>query len=146
MKNSFNSIFIVFALIGALVALTTNSFARDKKIKNTNPITVIDSYIQITTEGNTEGIQHLFSKDFKWTQSSNAKTKTYNKSDLITYLKSNKGLIQNCKTNYNIVEKNDNCVIARIEMKYDTFTKIECITLCNENQEWKINQIIESYK
>ena len=82
MKNSFNSIFIVFALIGALVALTTNSFAKDKKIKNTNPITVIDSYIQITTEGNTEGIQHLFSKDFKWTQSSNAKTKTYNKSEI----------------------------------------------------------------
>lgn len=146
MKNSLSSIFIIFALIGAFVAIATASFAKDKRVKNTNPTTVIDSYIQITTKGNTEGIQHLFSKDFKWTQSSNAKTKTCNRTDLITYLKSNKGLIQNCITTYSIVEKNNNCVIVKIEMKYDSFTKVECITLCNENQEWTINQIIESYK
>ena len=102
--------------------------------------------MQITTKGNTEGIQHLFSSDFKWTQSSNAKTKIYSKTDLVNYLKSHKGLSQNCQSTYTIVEKNDNCVIARIEMKYENFTKIECITLCNENQEWKINQIVESYK
>ncbi|AIM36748.1 nuclear transport factor 2 family protein [Sphingobacterium sp. SG20118] len=146
MKNSLTSIFLVLALIGALVVLTNSSSAKDKIAKNTDPIAVIDSYIQITTVGNTEGIQKLFSNDFKWTQSSNAKTKTYNKTDLVNFLKVHKGLIQNCKTSYSIMEKNDNCVMAKVEMKYDNFTKVECITLCNENQEWKITQIIESYK
>lgn len=146
MKNSLTSIFLVFALIGALVAATSVSFAKGKLPRNTNPITVIDSYMQINTLGNTEGIQHLFSNDFKWTQSSNAKTKSYNKSELVQFLKAQKGLIQNCKSTYTIIEKNDNCVMARVEMKYENFTKIECITLCNENQEWKINQIIESYR
>jgi hypothetical protein len=146
MKNSLTSIFIVFALIGALVAATTLSFAKGKTPKNLDPITVIDSYMQITTLGNTEGIHHLFADDFKWTQSSNAKTKTYSKSELVNFLKGHKGLIQNCKTNYTIMEKNANCVMAKVEMKYENFTKVECITLCNENQEWKITQIIESYK
>lgn len=146
MKNSLNSIFIVFALIGALVAMTSMSFAKGKTPRNTNPITVIDSYIQIATAGNTDGIQHLFSDDFKWTQSSNAKTKTYSKSEIVNFLKSSKGIKQNCQTTYNIMEKNDNCVMVKVEMKYDNFTKIECITLCNVNQEWTINQIIESYK
>lgn len=146
MKNSITSIFIVFALVGTLVAITTLSFAKDKLPRNANPMTVLDSYMQITTTGNTEGIKYLFSDDFKWTQSSNSTTKTYSKTEIVHFLKGHKGLIQNCKTSYTIIEQNNNCVMAKVVMKYENFTKIECITLCNENQEWKINQIIESYK
>ncbi|UIR57788.1 nuclear transport factor 2 family protein [Sphingobacterium sp. SRCM116780] len=145
MKNSFTSIFVVLLLVGILVALTTSSFAKDKFPENLTATAVLDNYVEIISLGNVENLQNLFSNDFKQTMSSNAKALTYARTDIIKFLKANKGQKQNCKISYTVVEENTNCFIAKVLMKYENFTRVEYVTICNENKEWKINQIIVSY-
>lgn len=146
MKNSFNFIFVILLVLGAMIALINPSFAKDKKANNSVSHLVVDNYIKAATLGQTDQLGYIFADDFKQTLSINSKVENQSKTNVIQFLKSNKGLISNCETSYHFIENNKNCAIAKVIMKYENFTKIEYVTLCKEKQEWKINQITVSYK
>ncbi|MEN5231606.1 nuclear transport factor 2 family protein [Sphingobacterium faecium] len=138
----------------ALIAISTFTMAAAKPTgDNSKKVTVnlstadlaIDHYISVMTEGQSAGVEQLFTSDFSQkVHASNDKTN--NRSAVISFLKKQKGEQLNCKTSTTIVEQSSDYMLAKVTMQFEGFTKIDLVTLVNDGGNWKVSQSINSYK
>jgi len=133
----------------ALVTLSSMTMAAGRPEKNmVNLSTVnlaIGQYVEIITEGQSTGLEQLFASDFNQ-KVQGPKTKTNSRSELINFLKKQKGERLNCKTTTQILENSKDYAIAKVIMQFDGFTKNDIVTLINDNGTWKITDSITLYK
>lgn len=132
----------------ALIAVSTFTMAAGNPGKTLNLSTAdlaIDSYVSVMTEGVSGGVEQLFASDFS--QKIQGETRRTNtRSEVISFLKKQKGERLNCSTNTEILEESENYMVARITMKFETFTKTDLVTLVNEAGSWKVASSVNSYK
>jgi len=107
---------------------------------------IISQYIQCTTQGEVGGISQLLDENFKECMPLKGKTVIYSKEQVVSFLRSTKGLVQNCTTDYSWVESSDKVAIAKVEMKYPDFTRVDYITLNNIGGAWKVTHVAASYE
>lgn len=66
----------------------------------------------------------------------------WQKSELISALRANNGVVQNCAASYQLIEKTDAIVLARVDFNYPDFVQRNYLTLeRNGSAEWKITQV-----
>jgi len=138
----------------ALIAVSTFTMAEGKPAgENSKKAVVnlstadlaIDHYVAVMTEGQSVGVEQLFTSDFK--QKVHASTdKTNSRSEVISFLKKQKGEQLNCKTSTTIVEQSGDYMVAKVTMQFEGFTKTDLITLVNDGGNWKVSQSINTYK
>ncbi|WP_104383890.1 nuclear transport factor 2 family protein [Sphingobacterium sp. HMA12] len=142
-----NTLIKTFAAV-ALITVSTCTMAADNPGKGLNLSTAdlaIDSYVSVMTEGMSGGVEQLFASDFSQKiQGDNGRTNK--RSEVISFLKKQKGEKLNCSTKTEILEESENYMVARITMKFETFTKTDLVTLVNESGSWKIASSVNSYK
>lgn len=137
---------IIIPISAALIFLcTVTSFAAEKEnpLKSMNSNNILATYLETTILGNTAYNQKLFTADFEhFNANNNSKSgkKAYSE-----FLKANKGLQYNCDINYQILEESGKSCIAKATMKFDTFTRVDHITLCHTNEGWKVNKVVTTY-
>ncbi|MDF2516900.1 MAG: hypothetical protein K0R59_2196 [Sphingobacterium sp.] len=134
-------------LAAALIAVSTCTMAADpgKTLNLSTADLAIDSYVSVITEGASGGVEQLFASDFS--QKIQGQTgRTNKRSEVISFLKKQKGEKLNCTTNTEILEESDNYMVAKITMKFETFTKTDLVTLVNEAGTWKVTSSVNSYK
>lgn len=127
--------------------LVNSTFCKRKKCsgKFLKVETIIDHYIDASLNGNTELVDHLFSEDFYYSTPNNRSTETIKRRALIKYLKSLKGVKIESHSEYQFVEKNEDCSIVRIITTFDTFQRHDYVTLCNSKDGWKISNVVVTY-
>jgi len=137
----------------ALIAISTFAMAAEgpgsKSAKaNVNLSTAdfaLEHYVAVTTEGESAGVEQLFSEDFSQkVQSANAKTN--NRDQVVKYLKKQKGEKLNCTVSTDIIEESGDYMVAKVKMKFENFTKTDLVTLIREGSNWKVSKSINSYK
>ena len=138
----------------ALIAVSTLTMAAGKPAgDNSKKATVnlsiadlaIDHYVAVMTEGQSAGVEQLFTSDFNQkVHASNDHTNS--RSEVISFLKKQKGEQLNCKTSTTIVEQSSDYMLAKVTMQFDGFTKTDLVTLVNDGGNWKVSQSINSYK
>ncbi|WP_343565996.1 nuclear transport factor 2 family protein [Sphingobacterium sp.] len=134
-------------LAAALIAVSTCTMAADpgKTLNLSTADLAIDSYVSVITEGASGGVEQLFASDFS--QKIQGQTgRTNKRSEVISFLKKQKGEKLNCTTNTEILEESENYMVAKITMKFETFTKTDLVTLVNEAGTWKVASSVNSYK
>ncbi|MNL07005.1 putative lumazine-binding protein [compost metagenome] len=105
----------------------------------------IDHYVAVMTQGQSAGVEQLFTSDFSQkVHASNDQTNS--RSEVISFLKKQKGEQLNCKTSTTIVEQSSGYMLAKVTMQFDGFTKTDLVTLVNDGGNWKVSQSINSYK
>lgn len=133
--------------IAFAVLLTLFSYgfiqAAPKPLKTVNQ--VLTSYIDCTTQGNLDNLNQVLGEDFRHTMKRNGSMFTVNKKTMMDFLRSTKNVRQNCETTYTIVEESDDCVIAKVSMKYPEFTKVDYVTLCACDEGWAVSQVVSTY-
>ncbi|WP_293929155.1 nuclear transport factor 2 family protein [Sphingobacterium sp. UBA6320] len=137
----------------ALIAVSTFTMAAAKPAgDNSKKVTVnlstadlaIDHYLAVMTEGQSAGVEQLFTADFSQkVQASNDQTNS--RSSVISFLKKQKGEQLNCKTSTIIVEQSSDYVVVKVTQQFEGFTKTDLITLVNDGGNWKVSQSINSY-
>ncbi len=137
----------------ALIAVSTFTMATGKPVGDSSKKAVvnlstadlaIDHYVAVMTEGQSAGVEQLFSSDFK--QKVQASTdKTNSRSEVIFFLKKQKGKQLNCKTSTTIVEQSSDYMVAKVTQQFEGFSKTDLITLINDGGNWKVSQSINSY-
>ncbi|MEN5195814.1 hypothetical protein FM120_20290 [Sphingobacterium faecium PCAi_F2.5] len=105
----------------------------------------IDHYVAVMTEGQSAGVEQLFTSDFNQ-KVQVSEVKTNSRSAVISFLKKQKGEQLNCKTSTTIVQESADYMLAKVTMQFDGFTKIDLVTLVNDGGNWKVSQSINSYK
>ena len=138
----------------ALIAVSTFTMAAGKPAEdNSKKATVnlstadlaIDHYVAVMTEGQSAGVEQLFTSDFNQ-KVQVSEVKTNSRSAVISFLKKQKGEHLNCKTSTTIVQESADYMLAKVTMQFDGFTKIDLVTLVNDGGYWKVSQSINSYK
>jgi len=138
----------------ALIAVSTCTMAAGKPVgDNSKKATVnlstsdlaIDHYVAVMTEGQSAGVEQLFTSDFNQ-KVQVSEVKTNSRSAVISFLKKQKGEQLNCKTSTTIVQESADYMLAKVTMQFDGFTKIDLVTLVNDGGNWKVSQSINSYK
>jgi len=138
----------------ALIAVSTFAMAAAKPAgDNSKKVTVnlstadlaIDHYVAVMTEGQSAGVEQLFTSDFNQ-KVQVSEVKTNSRSAVISFLKKQKGEQLNCKTSTTIVQESADYMLAKVTMQFDGFTKIDLVTLVNDGGNWKVSQSINSYK
>src|SRR5690606_756924 len=103
---------------------------------------VLNQYIDCTSKGKFNDFSKILDNNFKYHITYSGRTTTYNKKQIVEYMKETKNLLRNCNTSYTLVESNDNFSIAKVDMKYPTFTKTDYVTMyINSNTEWTITNV-----
>ncbi|MEN5195514.1 nuclear transport factor 2 family protein [Sphingobacterium faecium] len=138
----------------ALIAVSTFTMAAGKPAGNNSKKAVvnlstadlaIDHYVAVMTEGQSAGVEQLFTADFS--QKVQASTdKTSSRSEVISFLKKQKGEQLNCKTSTSIVEHSGDYMLAKVTQQFEGFTKTDLVTLVYDGGNWKVSQSINSYK
>ncbi|MEJ5144823.1 MULTISPECIES: nuclear transport factor 2 family protein [unclassified Sphingobacterium] len=138
----------------ALIAVSTFTMAAGKpEVSNPKKAVVnlstadlaIDHYVAVMTEGQSAGVEQLFTADFSQKVQA-SEVKTNSRSEVISFLKKQKGEQLNCKTSTTIVQESADYMIAKVTMQFEGFTKTDLVTLVNDGGNWKISQSINSYK
>ena len=148
-----NSIAKTFAA-AALIAVSTFTMAAGKPVGDNSKKAVvnlstadlaIDHYVSVMTEGQSAGVEQLFTTDFK--QQVHASTdRTNSRSEVISFLKKQNGEELNCKTSTTIVEQSSDYMVAKVTQQFEGFTKTDLVTLVNDEGSWKVSQSINTYK
>lgn len=145
--------FVKTFVAAALIAISTFATAADKPSSTSEKAIVnlftadiaLSHYVAVITEGESAGVDQLFAADFcQKIQSGNAATN--NRSEVIKFLKKQKGEKLNCKVNTKIIEESSDYMVAKVTMQFADFTKTDLVTLVNENGSWKVSSSVNAYK
>ncbi|WP_104384370.1 nuclear transport factor 2 family protein [Sphingobacterium sp. HMA12] len=137
----------------ALIAISTFAMAAEGPGSKTEKATVnlstadfaLEHYIAVMTKGESAGVEQLFSEDFSQkVQPFN--TKANSRSEVVKYLKKQKGERLNCAVSTDIIEESADNMIAKVTMKFENFSKTDLVSLVREGNNWKVSKSINSYK
>ncbi len=140
MKKTLTTIATALIMIASF-----SSFAAEKynPLKNMDSKEIVGSYLEATTLGSVDLNKFLFADDFEYRNVNNkgvAKKKAYT-----DFLKANKGVKFDCKTSYEILDQSGEVCVAKATMKFDTFTRVDLITLNHDEDGWKVSSVTTSY-
>ncbi|PWG78493.1 nuclear transport factor 2 family protein [Pararcticibacter amylolyticus] len=129
-----------------LIIFSVSAFAdeNNKNAKSKMEATVV-TYVDAMKNGKVKDLSALFDQDLKYTISRGDVILNYNKTELLAELKNHENIIQNCDTDYSIIESNPVQSIVKVNLKYESFTKVNFVTLSNTSKGWKITNISSSY-
>lgn len=106
----------------------------------------VSRYIEIVVNGFVENVADLFSDQFSQSTNANGKVVTHTKSQVINFIKKHKNVKQACSTSYALIDQNNANSVAKVEMKYLEFTRVDYLMLSPEGKNWKVNQVITTFK
>ncbi|MCL4640182.1 MAG: nuclear transport factor 2 family protein [Pseudosphingobacterium sp.] len=144
MKTFITSIIAAIVLTGTVAFSATPKPAKRSNIAAINQ--TLDRYSDAVTNGQLTNIEQLFSEQFHQRIVQRKKGNSFNKKQLVSFLKNQRNVQQNCKTDYSILEENDGVTIAKIEMKYKEFSRIDYVTISQTDQGYQISQVISTFE
>lgn len=106
---------------------------------------LVDHYIDASINGNTLNVDHLFTDDFYFSTPNARSKEKINKKALVKHMKSLTGVQLEAETEYEFVEKNEDCSIVRICSTFKTFKRYDYVTMCNSKDGWKISNVVVTY-
>lgn len=143
MKNLIKSI-TMFVL--ATVITFVNANAKEKTSFNPSVAeNVVTEYIAASTKGQTLYVNQLFAKDFVLKYDTKSEQPALNKKQIVEMFQNHKGLVFDCETNYQVLEKSADYMIAKVVVEFDTFNRIDYISLSPEKGNWKIKEVSTRY-
>ncbi|KGE14494.1 nuclear transport factor 2 family protein [Sphingobacterium deserti] len=140
MKKIVTTIATAFIMISSFA-----SFAAEKAnpLKNVESNTVIKGYLEATTLGSVELNRHLFAEDFAYSNGVNKDS--FDKTAYTDFLKAHEGVTYDCETSYEILDQSGKICMAKATMTFENFTRVDYITLSQEQDGWKVSKVRTTY-
>lgn len=144
MKKLKNAILALILIICASTAINAHPIDKPEEKKTLNY--TLNKYIEGTTRGMINDFSDLLDTDFKLALQRVQKTVSFNRDQFLEDLKNIEGVMQQCQTTYTLLERNANFAMARVEMKYPDFTRVNCVNLSNTGNGWKITDVSTTFE
>ncbi|MDR0266425.1 MAG: nuclear transport factor 2 family protein [Sphingobacterium sp.] len=146
-------VFVKTFTAAALISLASLAMATERSASNPDNVSVnlstadfaLQHYVAVMTTGESAGLEQLFAPDFNQKIQAST-TLSYGRRAVIESLKKQQGEIMNCKTSIKIVEKSAAYMIAKIVLKFDSFSMTDLVTLVYDNGIWQVSKSIHSYQ
>ncbi|MES2276673.1 MAG: nuclear transport factor 2 family protein [Bacteroidota bacterium] len=142
MKNKF---LLVCMILGSFAAVN-KSYALDGGIAPSYK-DVINNYIDGYMTGNYKKLDKVLSDDANVKIPRADVVLTHSKNSLMEQLKKDGAVKQNCESKYEVLDKSDAMIVAKVDFKYGDFTQHNYLVLeKDENKEWKITQVCKFFQ
>ncbi len=106
----------------------------------------IDTYVDAMAHGEVQGINDVLDKTAEFSLMIRNRVISCDKKGMLSYFELNKDVEQGCETTTTIIEKNNNMVIAKVDMKYNSFLRSNYIIVANTGKGWKITHVYSTFK
>lgn len=141
MRNKF---FMACIILGLSAAVNT-TYATDGIAPSYKD--VINNYIDGCMNSNAKKLDKVLSDDASVKIPRADVVLVHNREGLLAQMKSDGATHQNCESKYEVLDKSDAIIIAKVDFKYNEFTQHNYLTLeKNENKEWKITQVCRFFE
>lgn len=125
-----------------LITLSFSAFAADgSKAEKLEMDYALKTYIDALTKGKISPLAEVLDKDVKFTTTRGAKIFNHTKIDMLNSLMGSDNVVQNCATEFSIVESTPTISVVKVIMKYNGFSKISYLNLANTTKGWKITNV-----
>lgn len=128
-------------ICGASMAMQPNA----KSEKLTSNYTV-QTYIDAVQHGRIKGLSQVIDENAKFTMQRGEKVISQSKSEILQAMKKQENVEQNCQVSHTIVQNLPNQMIIKVDMKYESFTRCNYVTLSESNNGWKISQVTTKFE
>ncbi len=135
-----SNIFLAFIFIASSLNVFANVDEGNKAHKLTMNYAV-QTYIDAVTQGKIKDLPEVLDKSVKFTTNQGTRIVNFSKAEMLQNLRGSENLKQNCKTEYSVVEQTDVNSIVKVVMTYDSFSKVNYLTISQTNSGWKITNV-----
>lgn len=129
-----------------MTIISLGAFAEDEK--NSEKLKMdytVRTYIDAVTAGKVKPLNEVLESDAKFTLTQGERIIKFSRYETLNWLKNNEGIRQNCSTDFKIIEMDASQAVVKISMKYDTFLKVNLLSLANTKKGWKITNVSTSF-
>ena len=135
-----------FILGLALLAICGVAQAKNKDDDKLTSNYAINTYINAMTYGIVQGLNDVLDKTAEFSLLMGNRVISCDKKEILNYFEMNKDIEQGCATTTSFIEKNDNMVIVKVDMKYSTFLRSNYVIVANTSKGWKITHVYSTFK
>lgn len=130
---------LILPMLGLVIGMAT---ANAKNLPDEGIFTkthAIDTYVDAVTRGKLDGFDQVIDSAAKFTILRKDKhLMSSNKAEMITFLNTIKNVEENCTTSTTIIENTADMIVAKVDMKFDNFTRCNYVSIANTGNGWKI--------
>lgn len=105
----------------------------------------VKTYIDAVTHGKVKDLAEVLESDAKFTVTQGERIIKFSRYETLNWLKGSEGIHQNCSTDYKIIEMDASQAVVKISMKYDSFLKVNLLSLANTKKGWRITNVSTSF-
>jgi len=99
----------------------------------------IDTYIDAITRGRLSGFDAVLDSSVKFTSLiTKNRLQSFNKKQMLGFLQKIKNVEENCTTSTEIIQNTPDMVVAKVDMKFETFVRSNYVSIANTHNGWKI--------
>ncbi|MEO8887573.1 MAG: hypothetical protein ABI367_16025 [Mucilaginibacter sp.] len=125
----------------ALLAVCNIAGATNKSVDKPTKLEVLDVFINAAAHGKIAGLENVLDNDLEFNMKRGERTITVNKTQALDFYKASENIEQACKCSSSTIEDTDWYTIMKVEMKYDTYTRINVVTIKDTASGWKITKV-----
>ena len=101
----------------------------------------VNTYVDAMTRGKLSGLNDVLDNSASFNMVRGKQVLSFDKKQMLDYLKTNRNTEQMCTTSTSVVESNANIAIVKVDMKYAEFTRSNYVTIANTGNGWKITNV-----
>lgn len=129
-----------------MAAISVSAFAEDEKSSEKLRMDyTVKTYIDAVTLGKVSDLASVLESDAKFTLTQGERIVKFSRYETLNWMKSSEGIRQNCSTDFKIIEMDASQAVVKITMTYDTFLKVNLLSLANTKKGWKITNVSTSF-
>ena len=106
----------------------------------------VNAYIDAMTRGKLTGFNEVLDPSVKFSMLRGKKMLSFDKKEMMDFLKTNQNVEQGCMINTSMVEKNADIAVMKVDMKYNNFVRSNYVTIANTGSGWKITNVYSVFK
>ena len=120
--------------------------AQNLKSSDTALQTVVKLFIESCMTNNSKQLEAILAEDAVFKQTRNKVTVKHTRQEVLDFMKKDKGILQDFKPAYEIINSSGNTALVKVKFHYPQFTIENILTLeKQEKSSWKIAQVEKFY-
>jgi len=99
----------------------------------------IDTYIDAVTRGRLQGFDDVLDSSAKFTVLiTKNRLQSFNKKEMLNFLNKIRNVEENCTTSTDIIQNTSDMIVAKVDMRFETFIRSNYVSIANTHKGWKI--------
>jgi len=143
--NTLKSIIAGLALVVVCNAATANNsgpnLVKTHAVEKLTRTHAIDIYLDAMTQGKVSGLNDVLDKSATFNMVIGKKLRSFNKKQMLNYVKNSKNTEQNCTIRTSIIKNDARVEIVKVDMKYNNLFRSNYITIADTGEGWKIIKV-----